>query len=83
MSVEPLLTGGRGFFTERSIEQLAEDQGIEPLHDPRTLVGGWPADQDIDAFLEEIYLSRCLVFAGEVSRPEKDLQAGLLAHVGV
>jgi len=52
------INGGRDFFTERSIEQLADDQGIEPLNDPGTFAGGWPADQDIDAFLEEIYSSR-------------------------
>jgi hypothetical protein len=58
MSGETTINGGRDFFTERSIEQLAEDQGIEPLNDPRTFLGGWPADQDIDAFLAEIYSSR-------------------------
>jgi hypothetical protein len=56
--VEPLLTGGRDFFTERSIEQLAEVQGVKPLKNPKTFAGGWPADQDVDAFLEEIYSSR-------------------------
>jgi hypothetical protein len=56
--VEPLLIGGRDFFTERSMEQLAEDQGIQPLKNPKTFAGGWPEDQDVDAFLEEIYSSR-------------------------
>lgn len=56
--VEPLLAGGRDFFTERSIEQLAEIQGVKPLKNPKTFAGAWPADQDVDAFLEEIYSAR-------------------------
>jgi hypothetical protein len=56
--VGPLLTGGRDFFTERSIGQLAEIQGVKPLKDPKTFAGAWPADQDVDAFLKEIYSSR-------------------------
>jgi hypothetical protein len=56
--VEPLLSGGTDFFTERSIEQLAEIQGVKPLKNPRTFAGAWPADEDVDAFLEEIYSSR-------------------------
>jgi hypothetical protein len=56
--VEPLFMGGRDFFTERSIEQLAEIQGVKPLKNPKTFAGAWPADQDVDAFLEEIYSSR-------------------------
>jgi hypothetical protein len=56
--VEALLTGGKDFFAERSIEQVAEDQGVQPLDDLEMFAGGWPADQEVDAFLEEIYSSR-------------------------
>ncbi len=56
--VERLLTGGKDFFTEGSIEQLAKVQSIKPLKNPKTFAGAWPADQDVDAFLEEIYSSR-------------------------
>ena len=56
--VEPLLTGGRDFFIERSIEELANVQGVKPWKNPKALSGGWPADQDLDAFLEDIYSSR-------------------------
>jgi hypothetical protein len=56
--IEPLLTGGKDFFTIRSIEELAEVQGVKPLKNPKAFAGGWPADQDVDAFLEEIYSSR-------------------------
>lgn len=57
-AVEPLLIGGRDFLTERSLEQLAEAQGVKPLKNPKKLAGGWPVDEDLDAFLEEIYSSR-------------------------
>jgi hypothetical protein len=56
--VGPLLTGGSDFLTECSIEELAEVQGVKPLKNPEKLAGAWPADQDVDAFLEEIYSSR-------------------------
>ena len=56
--VEQLLMGAKDFFNGGSIEQLAEVQGIKPVENPKTLAGGWPADQDLDAFLEEIY-SNC------------------------
>ena len=56
--IEPLLTGGKDFFTTRSIQELAEVQGVKPLKNPKTFAGGLPADQDVDAFLEEIYSSR-------------------------
>jgi len=56
--VEQLLVGAKDFFTGRSIEHLAEMQGVKPLENPKVLAGGWPADQDVDAFLEEIYSTR-------------------------
>jgi hypothetical protein len=56
--VEPLFMGARDFFTTRSIAQLAEIQGVKPLKNSKTIVGAWPADLDLDAFLEEVYSSR-------------------------
>jgi hypothetical protein len=56
--VEQLLMGAKDFISGRSIEQLAEVQGIKPVENPKTLAGEWPADQDLDAFLEEIYSNR-------------------------
>ncbi len=56
--VEPLLKGGRDFFTERSMEELAKVQGVPPLKNPKAFAGAWPANEDVDAFLEEIYSSR-------------------------
>ena len=57
-SIEPAAGGGKDFFAECSIEQLARVQGIKPLKNPKTFAGAWPADQDVDAFLEEIYSAR-------------------------
>jgi hypothetical protein len=56
--VEQLLIGAKDFFAGRSIKELAELQGVKPLENPKILAGGWPADQDVDAFLEEIYSTR-------------------------
>jgi hypothetical protein len=58
--MEELLVGAKSFFSGRSIEELAEAQGIKPLTDPKQLVGGWPAEDDLDDFLEEIYTARCM-----------------------
>jgi hypothetical protein len=55
---EQLLIGAREFYSGRTLEQLAEAQGIAPLSNPRALVGGWPEGEDLDEFLEEIYSSR-------------------------
>ncbi len=40
------------------LEEHARRQGVKPLLDPRSLEGGFPADEDIDAFLEVIYRNR-------------------------
>jgi hypothetical protein len=47
-----------GFWTLRSFEDLAAEQGIEPLKDWDAFVGGWPEGADFDAFLEAIRESR-------------------------
>jgi hypothetical protein len=56
--VEQLLIGAKDFHTGRSIEQLAEAQGVQPLENPKILAGGWPDNEDVDEFLEDIYSSR-------------------------
>jgi hypothetical protein len=58
--MEELLVGAKSFFAGRSIEELAEAQGVKPLTDPKQLVGGWPAEDELDDFLEEIYTARCM-----------------------
>jgi hypothetical protein len=46
------------FFGSQGIEQLAEAQGVSPLKTPGDLAGGWPADEDIDEFVETTYRGR-------------------------
>lgn len=56
--LEQLLVGVKHFFTGRSIEELANVQGVKPIENPKSFAGAWPSDQDVDAFLEEIYSNR-------------------------
>jgi hypothetical protein len=55
---EQLLIGAKDFYSGRSLEQLAEAQGVAPLTNPKVLVGGWPEGENLDEFLEDIYSSR-------------------------
>ena len=50
--------GPSEFLANRSIEDLAKIQGVGPIKDIRVLSGGIPEDEDIDAFLQEIYSTR-------------------------
>ncbi len=45
-------------FANRSIEELAVSQGVEPVLDPYTLAGGLPDDEDVDDVLDWIYRRR-------------------------
>lgn len=56
--VDQLFLGEKEFRKGRSLEDLALVQGVEPLTNPRVLAGGFPEDEDVDSFLEEIYSSR-------------------------
>ena len=56
--VEQLLVGARDFHSGRTLQQLADAQGVQPLVNPKVLSGGFPDDEDVDEFLEEIYSSR-------------------------
>jgi hypothetical protein len=56
--VEPLMIGAKDFHNGRSLEELAEAQGVSPLDNPKVLVGGWPEGDNIDEFVEGIYSSR-------------------------
>lgn len=56
--VEQLGMGAKDFFKAHSIKELAKIQGVRPVKSPKVLAGGWPLDQDVDAFIEEIYTSR-------------------------
>jgi hypothetical protein len=57
-SKEKEVDAGNTFFASLTLDQLAERQGVRPLEDPEVLLGGWPDDEDLDAFLEETYQSR-------------------------
>ena len=55
---EQLLIGAREFHSGKSLQQLADAQGVEPLTNPKALIGGWPDGDDVDEFVEDIYSSR-------------------------
>jgi hypothetical protein len=46
------------FWVPHSIDELARIQGVQPLSDPNVLGGGFPEDDDIDEFLDDIYRHR-------------------------
>jgi hypothetical protein len=55
----PSLSLGEGnFFAESSISELAAKQKVKPLKDVSVLCGGFPDDENIDTFLEDIYNAR-------------------------
>lgn len=56
--LDPLMVNAGSFFRGWSLEHLAQMQGVEPLRDPKSLAGGWPDDEDLDAALAEIYQQR-------------------------
>lgn len=47
-----------GFWTDRSLQDIVAEQGVHPVKDWDSLVGGWPEGADFDAFLEAIRESR-------------------------
>jgi hypothetical protein len=56
--LDELLVGAKDFFASRSLEQLAEAQGVHPISNPNELAGGWPSDENVDEFLATVYESR-------------------------
>ena len=46
------------FWQNRSIDELATDQGVQVCDDPRDIAGDFPADESIDHFLDTIKRSR-------------------------
>ncbi len=56
--IDTPLMDAKEFFTSRTIEELAKIQGVKPLKNPADLMGGWPADEDVDEFLEYVYQER-------------------------
>ena len=48
----------RSFFEGKSIQELAQSQGVGPVKDISVFAGGIPDDEDVDEMLEEIYRLR-------------------------
>ena len=50
--------GGRSFFAGKSLTELAREQGVCPIEDAGIFAGGFPADENLDEMLDEIYRLR-------------------------
>lgn len=46
------------FWTPKTFDELAREQGIVPLEDWKQIAGGWPKDADFEKFLADIRASR-------------------------
>lgn len=56
--LDPITVDAGNFFQGWSLDQLARAQGVEPLHNPKVLAGGWPDDEDLDEVLTDVYQHR-------------------------
>ncbi|MCR4318251.1 MAG: hypothetical protein NUW37_18060 [Planctomycetes bacterium] len=56
--------GGNDFRDSKSIDQLADEQGVRPVTDLSNLRGAWPGEVD-DGFEEEINHLRNQNISGE------------------
>lgn len=56
--VRQILEMHKGLRQSKSLDQLAAEQGIKPLADPKILQGVFEANEDIDEILDEIYRGR-------------------------
>lgn len=56
--LDPLVMGAAAFLAPHSFEDLVRLQGVKPLEDINVLAGGFPEDEDIDEFLNDIYKHR-------------------------
>ena len=56
--LDELLLGAKDFFQPRSLQQLAEAQGVRSLSNPKELAGGWPQDENVDEFVASTYQDR-------------------------
>ena len=56
---EEIGTGeGRSFWQSVSLEELAEEQGVEPVSAPEEVFALWPVDDDPDALLNFVLHDR-------------------------
>ena len=56
--IEPLVMDAAAFLAPHSFGDLARLQGVKPLEGINVLAGGFPEDEDIDEFLDDIYKHR-------------------------
>lgn len=42
------------FWKTKTFDELADEQGIYPVDDLSTIMGGWPTEEDVDSFLDTI-----------------------------
>jgi hypothetical protein len=52
------LLGDRSFFEAKTLQELAQAQGVGPVEDISVFAGGISDDEDVDEMLEEIYRLR-------------------------
>ncbi len=57
-SVDPLVLGAAAFLAPHSFEELAQLQGVKPLESVSVLAGGFPENENLDEFLDDIYTHR-------------------------
>jgi len=50
--------GDRSFFQPKTLQELAKDQGVDPVKDISVFAGGFPEEEDIDEMSEELYRLR-------------------------
>ena len=56
--LDPLTVDAGSFFRGWTFDQLAHMQAISPMHDAKVLAGGWPADEEVDDVLVDVYKRR-------------------------
>jgi hypothetical protein len=56
--LQSLSLGEGNYYSESSFADLAASQKVKPVKDTEELSGGFPSDENIDQFLEEIYRAR-------------------------
>ena len=57
-SLPSLALGAGNFFADKTLSVLAAEQAITPIQTTSALAGGISEDEDLDAFLLEIYSAR-------------------------
>jgi len=56
--LDPLIVGAAAFLRPHSFEELAQLQGVKPLESVSALAGGFPEDENLDEFLDDVYERR-------------------------